>query len=676
MNKMKLVSIGARNLKGLSFDLNLKPATFIVGPNYVGKTARTDAIRLLLIGYLPELGKLASSTFGLASGKELEVYGVLEDSNGSPYIVARRWFLKGDSVKSEKDIPPFLEEVDLVETMLNADSWFGLTENERVNWVFKNVAVETALDREALFATVKTGVDNRMTIWAADEEIKVDPQAIPSFLKALREKVDENESDDGPFTPPDLVDSIFNLAAELGKSAKEQAVRMDKTISGLASLRASDLSSPDVRAIEVKIEAIKGEIETVRNERATAAADYTEARENKLRRARLVEALGGKAGLESSRKLAADRSDELATKLAALPPATPEELAAFRAEERDASNATGRHQSDLGHIENSISKNEADLRDLKGKTNCPYCGATGDGWQVTKEAEINSALAGLRIKKEQTVEQIAKVKTHAEGMKAKVDGLSRTLDSRFKLSNELRGFEERLRSIDTGLAGLAGKTEALAAIPPDDSGKVQAAYELAETSLRVKTEEIALLEAARKAGLGRENDRQRLAQAEKDREAARIEERIAKEAVETVRLVKSAMVAEAFQPILVAANEFAASLISTPLAYNPEKAAIGTWRGGVWVGHKTFSGVEQLVAFAAIQAAFAMRGTVRVMILDEMLRAQNTKKGLVFDDLVDACKDAVKRGLIDNFVGVIPGDPEDYASLAVGETPCQVISIE
>jgi hypothetical protein len=87
----------------------------------------------------------------------------------------------------------------------------------------------------------------------------------------------------------------------------------------------------------------------------------------------------------------------------------------------------------------------------------------------------------------------------------------------------------------------------------------------------------------------------------------------------------------------------------------------------------TLSGVEKLVCYAAIQAALASRSPVRVMILDEMLRAQNTPKAAVFDLLVDACKAAVRDGKLDQFVGVIPGDPATYARLS--EEDCSVLAV-
>src|SRR5688572_19947214 len=114
---MRLAKVSAQNLKGETFELSLGEILMIVGSNFRGKSARTDAIRLVLLGYLPELGKTNAATFGLCSGKELIVEG--EFDNGAK--VFRRWWAKGDSIKSEETLPPEFtaQAKDLLTVMLN-----------------------------------------------------------------------------------------------------------------------------------------------------------------------------------------------------------------------------------------------------------------------------------------------------------------------------------------------------------------------------------------------------------------------------------------------------------------------------------------------------------------------------------------------------------------------------
>ena len=67
---MKITRVEAENLKGRSFAYDLSPQVAIVGENFSGKTSIIDAIRLALIGYIPELGKLPSATWQLSSGEQ------------------------------------------------------------------------------------------------------------------------------------------------------------------------------------------------------------------------------------------------------------------------------------------------------------------------------------------------------------------------------------------------------------------------------------------------------------------------------------------------------------------------------------------------------------------------------------------------------------------------------
>ncbi|HVY61151.1 MAG TPA: hypothetical protein VHF22_05825 [Planctomycetota bacterium] len=174
--------------------------------------------------------------------------------------------------------------------------------------------------------------------------------------------------------------------------------------------------------------------------------------------------------------------------------------------------------------------------------------------------------------------------------------------------------------------------------------------------------------------MGRASELQRLAQAETDRDSAKKEQAIAEAAVAKLREIQGKMVAEAFRPLLEEANRLFRGALPFSLEYNAEKAEIGRRAGGVWVGHKTFSGVEKLLTYAAIQMALAAKSPIRIMLLDEMLRAQNTDERPVFDELVDACKQAVREFGIDQFVGVIPGNASSYAGLS-DNSDCKVVAV-
>ena len=99
---MKISNISVRNLEGLTASLDLLSVNFLVGANWSGKTTWLNAVRLALLGYLPERGKTNKATFGLSSGRDMEVTATFADGSR----IRRRWYTKGDSVKTEEELPP------------------------------------------------------------------------------------------------------------------------------------------------------------------------------------------------------------------------------------------------------------------------------------------------------------------------------------------------------------------------------------------------------------------------------------------------------------------------------------------------------------------------------------------------------------------------------------------
>ena len=602
---MKLTQITARNFKGLNFTLDLASINFLVGANFAGKSARTDAIRLLLLGYLPELGKTAKATFGLSSGREMEVSGLLD---GKP--IFRRWTLKGDSVKTEEEITRLdmaEEVVGQLAVMLNAETYFALSDRERINYVFAN-----------------TGISS--------EKILSDIEA----------------------------------ATERAKEAKAAASNMDKTAKGLATLRAEDAPQIDIGALDAQRVELVAAIEQVEAAKAADMAAFDQARKNRQRREQLTKELTGKAALEVRIEKLRESLEAAKAALASCPFFTQADQDEIAAREREASIAVRSYARDLTQVTESIDANTRELNGVDAKESCPYCGAKGEGWKALKTGEINSALAGLRTKREQLTAHCALLeKAHGELVAA----LKHAKDARElhrDRSDAVQTVKNDLSAAETSLASLVSKADELSRIPAEDPA-VTARVETAQTTLNVKRAELSALDQQRKNAMGRANDLKRLAEAEIEREKAQKEESAAKAELETLREKQRKMVEDAFKPLLETANAFFASVLKTPLAYNDGE--IGTWRDGVWVGHRTFSGTEKALCYAAIQAALASKSPVRIMILDELGRLDDFNTGSV-----QACVErAIERGLIDQFVGIDAGRANHYRE--VGKLNSQVIEI-
>ncbi|MGB8295898.1 MAG: hypothetical protein WCG85_10765, partial [Polyangia bacterium] len=176
--------------------------------------------------------------------------------------------------------------------------------------------------------------------------------------------------------------------------------------------------------------------------------------------------------------------------------------------------------------------------------------------------------------------------------------------------------------------------------------------------------------AGMRAAAARQADAQRAAQAEQARDKAKAEQVFAGKLTDTLRAIQTEAVERAFQPMLEIANAFAKPVLKSPLGYHAGE--IGTRRNGLWVGHRTFSGTEKAIAYAAIQAALAARAPVRIMIIDELGRIGDRA---LFHLLAAVSQHLQKSGLVDQFIGIDAGRLDYYRSHQ-DSFACQVTEIK
>lgn len=625
---MKLTKITVRNFKGRSGSLDLAQINFLVGQNFIGKTTWADAIRLLLIGYLPELGKTNAATFGLASGREMEVSAEFSDGTKANRV----WRLKGDSVASSGDFVALEKDGTnrLFSVMLDASTYFELSDRDRVAYVFANFPLTDAPEF---------------------------PESVNAVLAAWHDKMPADLS------PQQTVDHALNRCIEITKTAKANADQMQKTAQGLAYLRTQDEPAKGLDALDRERETITAEIETQQATKARHIAQYEAALASRRRRQTLQGEIRGKDALMALLTPLRNKIEGLRMQESTMAITTQEEVDAIALRAREAQFALRDLDRQVQEVTASITKNDTEKSGIEAKSSCPYCGATGDGWKTLKTAEIDSALAGLRVKFTQLTDHRELVQADVSQLNESAAKALEALRQRNAILRQIADAKRETEGLDKQFTSIELKEGELANIPAEDP-EAQVAVEMAQTALNVANDALRNVDTLRKAAMGRASELKRLAEAETARDKAKVDETQAKAAVDALRTIQGKMVEAAFGPLIEQANSFFPEILRTPLAYNPERGAIGTWRDGVWVGHHTFSGVEKLVCFAAIQMALAARSPFKIMILDEMLRAQNTTKLAAFDILVMGCKHAVESGKIDQFVGLIPGNPEDYANLA------------
>jgi DNA repair exonuclease SbcCD ATPase subunit len=111
-----------------------------------------------------------------------------------------------------------------------------------------------------------------------------------------------------------------------------------------------------------------------------------------------------------------------------------------------------------------------------------------------------------------------------------------------------------------------------------------------------------------------------------------------------------------FGSLLATAKEFTAAFFRAPLEYRG--GDLGYQRDGTWVSWRTFSGAEELFAFAGFSIALCQRAPFRLVVLDEFGRL--TAKMKV--KMVQVLGGLIERKVIDQVI-VIDVDARDYKSV-------------
>lgn len=644
---MKIKTVWAKNFKGLTFVTHLSDVTLLVGSNFAGKTARTDAIRLALVGYLPELGKQNLATFGLASGRVMEVGVVC--LNGER--ICRRWYAKGDSIKTEQELPPgWNEEIERLQAMmLNAEEYFALSERGRIEYVFAHCPISG--DDYGPIA-----VSGRM---AKRLEATFDPELAHKFIAEFEHTLSEDRD------PRAFVETGIELAAALSKEAKQFADRMEKTAQGLGYLRTQDAPEGNESALNLEHVRLSDSIETLSTARANLNAILSTSKVNADRRAKLGLVIRTKAA-QIERKVAVEaRIAACGQRLDGLARATSDGVEALRLEERDGAQGAQTARRDLLDVQKSAATLRGQLSALESFNCCPTCGADGTNWRDKQRGEIETAIRGLEAKATALSDHLKNVEEWSARKLEEYNAAKLAFNTERQLKTDGDALRRDLVSLEQALASIADAEEELAAIPMDDA-TIGAEFNVASEALTATREQLRTVEAKLRLLAGRAGDLKRLAEAELERDKAKKDAEIAKAASEVLREIQAEMVAKAVGSLLVEANSFFGSILRTPIEYRDGE--IGTVRDGAWVGHRTFSGTEKALVYAAVQAALASKAEFRIMMIDELARLDVVNRSTLFA----AITDAINEKRLDQFVGIVP--VSDF--LELGDGTSSVVNVD
>lgn len=615
--------------------------TVIIGENWAGKTARADAIRLLLVGYLPELGKTAAATWGLSSGREMRVEGIFDTGE----TIMRKWWISGDTVKSGFIVPPSLEQYAGISVMLNADDYFKKSDRERINYVFANIPMAAEqyspiMIRESLRTLLSNPQGEEETVDHYKQE------DVDKFLNELDERI---EAGGGELIPQEFIESAIVQTAAIATRARDFVDQMQRTIQGLCYLRTQDQAGgASIASIEDQLALLTREITALTEKKGIFIGSY----------ASIVNARERRKYLKKEIDCGAKISEEMENLRTELIHAENHK----RIIEAPGLETLSKMNQDVELFRAAVVKSgenkkaaadrkftrELELTELDGKTECPYCGATGEGWKKIRASE-------LRLLIDDDAAKIAIFeKTIADSQESFVKAGVNFVLAKDNQANadaasvEIHRITQAIDKHETAIVRLHTLKAEFEQLTPEDPMLQQQVEQLQE-SLNVKNQALVSLKEVHRKVMARAGDLQRLAEAEKQRDEGQAELAIVILAAVELRKIQAKMVEDAFVPLLQSANDLFGGMLRTPLAYRD--GDIGTWRGGLWYTHKTFSGTEKALTYAAIQIALSAKAPFGIMILDELGRISETKMALVYARIVQA----LNKKWIGQFIGIDAG---------------------
>lgn len=244
MNKLSLV-----NVKGVTGEYSLSPITIITGRNSVGKTAILNAITLALLGYVPAIGKQASSTFNLCSSNRMVVV-----ADGRTFA----WEMK--KTKVQTTVPDGFTPAP--ETLLDLNGLFSITKEQRMMAILRACVVPEKLSTHTLIKNIQAICPSFQMPALTDrplEDIEALTKTGKSYLATLKARIEEFEAGSAkhaeaiaaiPSEPNNLEKEISAVSEEQG-IAKQKARQADNAVNERAKIahKASTIAIPDKEAL-------------------------------------------------------------------------------------------------------------------------------------------------------------------------------------------------------------------------------------------------------------------------------------------------------------------------------------------------------------------------------------------------------------------------------------------
>ena len=623
---MKITSLQSRGLKSGDFQHDLAPINIITGDNFAGKTSRLDAIRLGLIGYLPELGKTGTSE--LARAGEIEInLAIGKESLNRSWKTVKGAFRGTATVPQSCETPPVL---------MDPGVYFSLGEKERMRYIFSHVEVDAEkCGASAILDSLKAFSFSGAVI------------GLEKALTVELESISESDFDRhrAGQSIQDWLESLTLTYRDKLKGAKAKAESAQAAVRGLVDIQ---LAAEDGEDHSARLSDITQQLSGLH---ITSGRLRSEAREQESRKARLEAATRHLATLKDMapeiarlegliNDLEADKGQDAPIDSGLLT----SKIIALRSE-------IAFEQATLANLKNELAiQEQAQAKDAKA-TACPHCGAKGKSWrtkimaghkarivklaEVIQETEIK--LGKLVAAKTTSDAELAALLLHQEAGQRKLQAIA-------SLNRELLAARVQHDQSAIWRAEVASLSQG-----PQPAVLLERLQSDAQDTVReigrLETERLDL-ETKQKVFAKAQADRQAQAQAQVTLAASQVQVTVLSGAVKVLETMQARLVEQAFSGLLRIANAIIGPMLKSPLQYRDGE--IGRAEGSTWIKHRTFSGVEKALAYTGISAALAHDAPVKIILMDELGRfTANNKLALLVH-----LERLIKAGAIDQFVGI------------------------
>jgi DNA repair exonuclease SbcCD ATPase subunit len=678
---MKITKLSAAGLKAGDFSHDLGAVTVIAGDNFKGKTSRLEAVRLALMGYLPELGNKPALTMQLARGATMGVRVELEDGRS----IEQGWSIQQGQVKTKR----LAGELDVPPVLLDPNEYFSLGDKDRMRYVFSRANVELLQDGDEAKAVADVIIANLKRI-----KIEGHSEQHEQVINNLVTEIDDSDRarHDAGEPVQAWLDQIVNHIREQFKGAKQTADRMAKTTQGLTAVRATE-DQAAAENMEKAIAAVRVKIQELTAKQAVHQERWAQMKANDAERARLTKIQQACPSYVDVIALLEKDLELVNTKLAEpvnsldieakerLAKAFQDEIDAYKSETLELGQKFNLAGKDEYVAQNNLDNLNLDIEQRQQKHNealaldcCPFCKTKKKGWQKAIQDEFEAWMAEQSAAVAKAKEYLAQCAKQVSERQAALEQ-SNKLDAEFQakrdqVSKLCREIRELRAALDQERSTLAGKAREITAKIADFRAKQQAGAD-AKSKLEALPPALSEAEAMEMVmqgtrftddlrGLNTEldtmdrqqreyhqsiQDEKRNAQILLEAGVAKASCEVLRETVKMLEALQAKVVEQAFRTILERANKFYRYIALGDLEYRDGE--IGRFQGGTWISHKTFSGAEQALCYAGISMALAADSPIKVVLLDELSRfdTETLKK------VLSRMGGLVNEGIIDQFIG-------------------------